>query len=237
MRTVFSLAIVVFMLWFVPWVFVFSMGTIVYFPYEPDGHSRYARLTGPLPYSLGLDNDWANGSEIPHYCRAAVIAAEDGKFLEHFGVDKESIEKAIERNRKKGKIKRGGSTVTQQLVKNVFLYRDKTYIRKAREIVGAVLLDLVMSKEEQLTWYLNVVEFGPNIYGLKAASNYYFKKDIKKLSLPECASLVAVLRDPVKSHRGLKSGEMPAYLRKRQQNIISAISRGGIVNQLKRFEG
>jgi monofunctional biosynthetic peptidoglycan transglycosylase len=233
MRTILTLAFVGFIVWFIPWVFVFSFGAVVYFPYEPDGHSRYARLTGPLAASVSLDKDWADASDIRLQCRAAVIAAEDGKFLEHNGVDTESIEKALERNRKKGKIKRGGSTVTQQLVKNVFLYRDKTYFRKAREIVGAVLLDLVMNKEDQITWYLNVVEFGPRIYGIKPAAKYYFNKEVKKLTLPECALLVGILRDPIKSSRGLKSKEIPAYLRLRQQKIVDSVYKSGVISQLQ----
>jgi monofunctional biosynthetic peptidoglycan transglycosylase len=231
MKTIISLSLLAFILWFIPWVFVFYGGTVVYFPYEPDGKSRYTRMTGPLPASIGLDSDWTPGSEIPRSCRAAVIAAEDGKFLDHIGIDPESIEKAIERNKKK-KIKRGGSTVTQQLVKNVFLHRDKTYIRKSREIAGAVLLDLIMSKETQLSWYLNVVEFGPRIYGLRPAAKYYFKKEPKKLTLQECASLVALLRDPVKSSRGLKSGNAPAYFRLRQQRIIDAVLQSGVARRL-----
>lgn len=227
-----SLILVGLILWFIPWVFVFSLGGVVYFPYAEDGRNRYARLTGPLVADIGIDKDWAYESEIPLTCRAAVVVAEDGKFLEHSGIDRESIEKAIKRN-KKSKIARGGSTITQQLVKNVFLYRDKTYIRKTREIIGALILDIIMSKGDQLVWYLNVVEFGPRIYGIKSAAKYFFRKEPKRLTLTECASLVALLRDPVKSSRWLKAQTLPEYLRRRQQNIMSAVISSGILQKLK----
>lgn len=233
MRTLIALGSLLFILWFIPWVFVFSLGVVVYFPYEADGKSRFTRMTGPLPHSVGLDGDWTSSTEIPLSCRAALIAAEDGKFLEHNGVDAESMEKALERNAKKGRIKRGGSTITQQLIKNVFLYRDKSYVRKAREVVGALLLDLMMEKRTQMTWYFNVVEFGPRVYGIKAASRYYYRKDPKALNLSECASLVALLRDPVKSSRGLKAPARPPYLEQRIQRIINAISQSGVSRRLR----
>lgn len=235
MRTLIAIIFTGFILWFIPWVFAFSLGAIVYFPYESDGSSRYARMTGPLAASIGIDDDWTDKAQIPRHCKAALIVAEDGKFLDHNGIDTDSIQKAIERNRKR-KSARGGSTITQQLVKNVFLYRNKTYIRKAREIVGALLLDFTMSKGNQLTWYLNVVEFGPRVYGIRAAATYYYNKSPKNLSLPECASLVALLRDPIRSSRGLRSKEMPNYLWRRQQSIIGSVQRSGIMNRLKELE-
>lgn len=235
MRTLVFLTLTGFILWFIPWVFAFSLGTVVYFPYESDGNSRYVRMTGPLAATIGIDDDWADKTQIPLHCKAALIAAEDGKFLDHSGIDTQSIQKAIERNKRR-KIARGGSTITQQLVKNVFLHRKKTYIRKAREIVGAILLDVVMSKSDQLTWYLNVVEFGPRVYGIRSAAKYYYNKSPKSLSLPECASLVALLRDPIRSSRGLRSKVIPSYLQRRQQTIMSSVQRSGIMNRLKELE-
>lgn len=223
MKKLFLIAVAIFILWFFPWVFALYSGMAIYFPYEADGQSRFARVTGPLPASLGLDNDWVPSEDIPSTCKASVIAAEDGNFLEHNGIDIDSIKHALKRNSKKGKIKSGASTVTQQLVKNVFLHRSKTYIRKAREIVGALMLDLIMSKDRQLTWYLNVVEFGPRVYGLREASQYYFRKDPKKLRLSECASLVALLRDPSRSSKWLKSKQIPAYLAARRDTIIAGV--------------
>jgi len=223
MTKFFLIAVTIFILWFIPWVFALYSGMAIYFPYEADGQSRFARVTGPLPAAIGIDDDWVPSEEIPSTCKASVIAAEDGNFLEHNGIDIESIKHALKRNSKKGKIKSGASTVTQQLVKNVFLHRNKTYIRKAREIVGALMLDFIMSKDRQLTWYLNVVEFGPRVYGLRAASQYYFRKDPKKLNLSQCASLVALLRDPAKSSKWLKSGNIPTYFAARRDMIVAGV--------------
>lgn len=220
MRKWMVLLSVVFVLWFVPWVFVLHLGGVAYFPYRPDGQTRFVRVVGPVPGWLHL-SDWANAAQIPRSCKRSLVAAEDGHFFEHVGIDSEGIENAIKRNRRSGKLKAGGSTITQQLIKNVFLYRDKTYLRKAREILGALLLDVVMTKEDQVTWYFNVVEFGPNIYGIKSAANYYFKKAPQNLSLSECATLVAVLRDPVKSARRIKSGVLPGYLAARRDRIMA----------------
>lgn len=236
MKKWFLLGFIAAIVWFIPWVFSFYLGVVVYFPYKADGKTRYIRATGPLPAAIGLDKNWTPEDEIPAWCRASVIGAEDGRFLEHNGIDTASIQQAIERNKKKTKRKIGASTVTQQLVKNVFLYRDKTYIRKTREIAGAVLLDAIMSKNRQLTWYLNVVEFGPEIYGIRQASDYYFKKPPKRLTLGECASLVALLRDPVKSSKYLKSKNIPEYLAKRRDGIISNVVRWGLVGKLNEFQ-
>jgi monofunctional biosynthetic peptidoglycan transglycosylase len=233
MRKWFLLGFIALILWFIPWVFSFYLGLVVYFPYEADGKSRYVRATGPMPAALGLDHEWASGDEIPLVCRACVVAAEDGRFFEHNGIDTDSIKQAIEQNNKRGKIKFGASTVTQQLVKNVFLYRNKTYIRKAREIVGAVMLDFIMNKDKQLIWYLNVVEFGPQVYGIRAAAKYYFRKDVKRLTLPECASLVAIVRDPNRSGKWLKAKAIPDYLARRRDGIIVRVSQWGLVQKLR----
>ncbi len=237
MKKYLLVASVIVFLWLIPWVFSFYLGAVVYFPYEADGQSRFTRITGPLPAALGLDDDWVSGADIPANCKASVIAAEDGNFLDHNGIDVDSIKEAIKRNSKNSKRKIGASTVTQQLVKNVFLYRDKTYLRKAREIVGALMLDFIMSKDRQLTWYLNVVEFGPRVYGLRQASQYYFRKNPNNLSLYECASLVSLLRDPGRSSKYLKSGRVPPYLAARRDSIVAGVTQWGILWQLKENEG
>lgn len=233
MRKWFLIGIVAFILWFIPWVFAFYCGLVIYFPYEADGKSRYVRVTGPLPAAVGLDKSWTSNEDIPLVCKASVIGAEDSRFLEHSGIDTASIQQALERNSKRGKIKSGASTVTQQLVKNAFLHRDKSYIRKSREIVGALLLNLIMGKEKQLVWYLNIVEFGPRVYGIRAAAQYYFKKDPNRLNLTECASLVALLRDPIKSSKWLKAKTLPTYLAMRRDKIVTNVLNWGIVREIK----
>ncbi len=212
-----------FILWFIPWVFVFYTGLVVYFPYEADGKSRYVRATGPLLQRVNKELTWTPGNYIPANCRHALVAAEDMRFYEHNGVDLNSIEVAMKRNRRKGKIRWGGSTITQQLVKNAFLSRERSYFRKSREFVGALLLDLIMSKQDQITWYFNVVEFGPRLYGIHDAAQRFFKKKPQQLTLTQCVALVSILPDPKRSHKALLTGLVPNYLKKRQERTLRMI--------------
>lgn len=175
---------------------MFYFGLVVYFPYEANGHDRFIRATGPLLNLIQSDGPWVSDDEIPKSCKRALIAAEDVRFYEHMGIDPKSIELAIAKNNKRGKITWGASTITQQLVKNAFLSRTRSYLRKAREMTGAILLDIIMSKDRQLVWYFNIVEFGPRVYGLKAAADFYYRKSPKKLTSAECHELVSLLPSP-----------------------------------------
>lgn len=211
--TTLGIVVAVGIAWFVPWVFTLHLGVLAYFPYLPKSEQRYLRITGPL--SGPHRKNWTPSNSIPKVCKLALVAAEDTKFFIHHGVDLESIEKSYEYNQRKKKPKRGGSTITQQLVKNAFLSRDKSYVRKAREIVGAVLLDATSSKDLQLTWYFNIVEFGPKVYGIKDAAQFYFKKSPSGLTSRECASLVAILPSPNRWNRSLKAGAPSGFLASR----------------------
>lgn len=210
-----------FLAWFVPWVLTLYLGVLVYFPYKPDGKSRYVRVTGPVAALFGAD--WTPRSEIPKACVAAVVAGEDARFFEHRGVDWESVRLSYRVNEKAGRPKRGGSTITQQLVKNTFLSRKRSYVRKARELVGALLLDLTMSKESQLTWYLNVVEFGPNVYGIERAAQYYFKKGAAKLTPSECVQLAVILPRPNRWNRSLVTRRYAPFFQRRYRTICNRI--------------
>lgn len=185
--------------WFIPWVPVLKLGFVVYRPYEPNGQDRYWRAAGPA------FEDWTPNGQIPRSCKAALVHQEDQSFYDHYGFDPENIKRALEKNERRGKIRYGASTITQQLVKNLFLSRNKSYVRKAREITGAVLLNSIMSKPDQLTWYFNVVEFGPRIYGIKAAAKAYFRKRPEQLNSYECEILVSALPSPVKRFRNTQN--------------------------------
>lgn len=113
----------VFLIWFIPWVFLLYSGILVYFPYKEDGVTRFIRLTGPL--TSIFTKQWSTEKNIPNSCRAALIASEDSRFYEHNGVDLDRLKKIMKENRRSRSIKRGGSTITQQLVKNAFLSRKK----------------------------------------------------------------------------------------------------------------
>ncbi|MGZ5278868.1 MAG: transglycosylase domain-containing protein, partial [Pseudobdellovibrionaceae bacterium] len=138
--------------------------------------------------------------EIPPQCLNAVLAIEDSNFLEHSGVSYTGIARAIVTNLIGGGARQGGSTITQQLVKNYFLTSEKTLKRKAKEFVMSFLLEAHASKDEILETYLNVIYLGQNgpfqVRGFGAASNYYFNKPIEQLDLSECSLLAAVLNSP-----------------------------------------
>ncbi len=158
--------------------------------------------------------DWVPGYKITNSAKLAVIAAEDQKFFDHFGFDVESITKAIEQNKKRRRV-RGASTITQQTAKNLFLWPGKSFIRKGLEAYFTVLLELFWSKERILEVYLNIAEFGENVYGVQAASQKFFKKDANKLSYHNSASLASVLPNP----KRYKVNSPTQYLARRIQWI------------------
>ncbi len=127
----------------------------------------------------------------------AVIAAEDGRFYEHHGVDWEALREAMEDNRTRGR-RRGGSTITQQLVKNLFLTTHSTYLRKALEFPLALLADAILPKDRLLELYLNVVEWGPGVYGAEAAARYHFNRSAASLTRYQAAALAACLPAPLR---------------------------------------
>jgi len=139
---------------------------------------------------------WTPYGALPAAMRKAVIASEDANFYTHEGVDYEAIGEAIKADLRKGKFVRGGSTITQQVAKNLFLTRERTLIRKVKELILARRLDDALSKSRILELYLNVVEFGPMVYGIGHAAGYYFGKPPSALTVRECAFLASMLPGP-----------------------------------------
>ncbi len=136
-------------------------------------------------------------SAISPNLRHAVIAGEDTRFYQHHGVDFKELEKAVEEAEKKGEHLRGASTITQQLVKNLFLYTYRSYLRKVLEYPLAFIAELILSKHRILELYLNVVEWGHGIYGAEAASRYYYRQTARWLTRYQSARLAAILPDPL----------------------------------------
>jgi monofunctional biosynthetic peptidoglycan transglycosylase len=128
--------------------------------------------------------------------KRAMIAAEDAKFAEHDGFDWDGIEKALEKNRKKGRVVAGGSTITQQLAKNLFLSPTKSYWRKGGEAVVAVLLEAMLPKQRIFELYLNVIEWGDGVFGAEAAAQRYFGVSAAQLSAEQAARLAAMTPSP-----------------------------------------
>jgi len=181
---------------------------------------------GELPT---LKKDWVHLSEINSSLVLAVIASEDQKFAEHFGFDFEAIEKVAKQNiklQKRGKPIKGGSTISQQCAKNVYLFPQRSYIRKAFEVYFTFLIEVFWSKKRIMEVYLNVIEMGNGIYGAQAAAKTFFKKDAKQLSNAESATIAAVLPNP----RRWNAGKPTGYINKRKNWILRQMShlRGSI---------
>ncbi|MFC5282237.1 monofunctional biosynthetic peptidoglycan transglycosylase [Pedobacter alpinus] len=147
--------------------------------------------------TLKIDKEWKNFEELSSNLKRAAIAGEDANFMNHNGFDFAAIEKAFEKN-KKGKKLRGGSTISQQTAKNVFLWPGRSYIRKGFEAYFTLLIELFWSKNRILEVYLNVIEMGNGIYGAEAACQHYYNKPSHSLLKGEAALLIAVLPNPRK---------------------------------------
>ncbi len=142
-----------------------------------------------------IQYEWKDLDEISGKLQLAVMCAEDQYFLLHEGLDFRSIREAEEANKRGGNM-RGASTITQQVAKNVFLWPDRTYLRKAAELYFSLLIEIVWSKKRIMEAYLNVAEFGDGIFGAEAAAQAYFKKSAKDLTTSQAASLAAILPSP-----------------------------------------
>jgi monofunctional glycosyltransferase len=168
-----------------------------------------------------VDYVWVPAAHQPATLRDAVIAAEDQKFYNHFGFDFEAIEKALEHNQTSRR-KRGASTITQQVAKNLFLWPSRSYLRKGLEVSFTVLLELCWPKDRILETYLNIAEFGPGVYGVEAAARKFFDKSARELSPRETAQLAAVLPNP----RKWRADRPGPYVQARVDWILAQIGYG-----------
>lgn len=143
-----------------------------------------------------IRQQWVPYQRISSHLKRAVIASEDANFSDHDGVDWEALQKAYEKNNKKHRVVGGGSTITQQLAKNLFLSGSRNYLRKGQELVIAFMLETVMEKERILEIYLNVVEYGRGIFGAEAAARHYYQVSAARLSVGQAARLAVMLPNP-----------------------------------------
>ncbi|TYF52605.1 monofunctional biosynthetic peptidoglycan transglycosylase [Enterobacter hormaechei] len=161
-------------------------------------------------------SDWVGMDEISPWMGLAVIAAEDQKFPEHWGFDVAAIEKALDHNERHENRVRGASTLSQQTVKNLFLWDGRNWVRKGLEAGLTLGVETVWSKKRILTVYLNIAEFGDGVFGVEAASQRYFGKPASRLTMSEAALLAAVLPNPLRFKASAPSG----YVRSRQAWIM-----------------
>jgi monofunctional biosynthetic peptidoglycan transglycosylase len=172
--------------------------------------------------------EWKPLSYFPIHAQQAVVAAEDSRFTDHWGVDLSAVGDAIDDSDERSK-PRGASTITMQTVKNVFLWPGRSYIRKGIEAVMAPVAGVVWGKRRTLELYINVIEWGQGVYGLEAASRYYFNKPANQLDIREAAALAAILPAPRRlSPRALSNASQQRYQRiLREAQAIVLPGQGG----------
>jgi monofunctional glycosyltransferase len=167
-------------------------------------------------------HDWTPLNDISLNAQKAVIASEDGGFMHHNGFDFKAIKKAF-KNNEKGKKLKGGSTISQQTAKNVFLWQGRSYLRKGLEAYFTVLIEVIWGKERIMEVYLNSIEMGNGIYGIEAASQFWYKKPAKNLSKNEVAGIAAILPNP----RKFKATNSSSYIIRRKLKIIKRMAQVG----------
>jgi monofunctional biosynthetic peptidoglycan transglycosylase len=148
---------------------------------------------------MKLEKDWVPFDQISQNLSRAVIASEDQLFMEHMGFDWDAMKKAYVYNaKKKGKKIKGGSTISQQVAKNVFLWPGRSYIRKGMEAYFTFMIEILWNKKRIMEVYLNVIEMGNGVYGSEAAAKEYYKKSASELGKKEAASIAAILPSPLR---------------------------------------
>lgn len=178
----------------------------------------------PAGYPDEYAHRWVATDRIAPAMRLSVIAAEDQRFAEHSGFDFKAIKRALDHNLDGGNV-RGASTLTQQTAKNLFLWSGRSWVRKGLEAWFALLLELLWDKSRILEVYLNIVEFGPGIYGVEAAGRYYFGTPAKSLSNLQAARLAAVLPNPYR----YRAQPPSPYVQRRSQWILRQMRQLGTV--------
>jgi monofunctional biosynthetic peptidoglycan transglycosylase len=181
------------------------------------------------PFDVGPKNRyWVSSNRIPPEMKWAVILAEDSNFYKHEGFDVKAIKAAIKYDLEKKSLKRGASTITQQTAKNLFLSREKTITRKAKEIYLAWRMEQELTKGRIIELYLNVVELGPMVYGIGHGSRYYFGKPASALTPRECAFLAAMLPGPRVAYNPYKNLDK---VLKRSDMILRLLHQKGVLGE------
>ena len=186
----------------------------------PPDDTAFMRMRDRQAHAKGTpaarDYRWVPYSRISPNLRRAVLVAEDDLFWDHEGIDLDALRESLQQNLSKGEVVRGGSTITQQLAKNLYLSPSRDPVRKLRELMITRLLERVLTKERILELYLNVVEWGDGVWGAEAASRRYFRKPAAQLTPSEAALLAGSLINPIR----YSPASPPARLRARQVMIL-----------------
>ena len=208
------------------WFVIITVGIVVFYkwvpvPITPLMVIRYFEKDSPKL----LNHDWEPIENISKNLQLAVICSEDQSFLKHTGFDLNAIEKAYENN-KKGKRVKGGSTISQQTAKNVFLWPQRSWLRKGLEVYFTFLIETIWDKERIMEVYLNSIEMGNGIYGAESAAQYWFKKPASKLSKLEASAIAAILPNP----RKYKANPVTNFIASRKSWIMTQMNFYGTLN-------
>ena len=206
----------------------FLRGPFIYRPVDAAGHTREVWVGPQNPNFVPI-------SDLPRYVSRAVTTSEDAGFWFHSGFDfdemKESIIDAAEGSRV-----RGASTLTQQLAKNLFLSRERTFARKVREALFTVALEASLPKARLMEIYLNIIEWGPGIYGLGEASRHYFGVNPRNLSVQQAVFLATIIPNPVKYHAMFERGRLSTTWQHRMRTLIRKLETNGIIDATQAFQ-
>jgi monofunctional biosynthetic peptidoglycan transglycosylase len=170
-----------------------------------------------------LKHQWVEYAKISTHLKRAVVAAEDDRFMDHRGFDLRGIEYALKKNERRGKSVAGGSSITQQLAKNLFLTPSRSYIRKAEEAVIALMIELLWDKRRILEVYLNVVEWGNGVFGVEAAARHYYKVPSAQIGPSAAARMAVMLPNPRQYEKA-----MPAWVVRHASRVQARMHRSRI---------
>lgn len=184
------------------------------------------------PLVLSSENpEFVPFQSLPRAMVRALTTAEDAGFFAHQGFDFQELKNSFVAVKRTHKPVRGGSTLTQQLAKNFYLSREKTFLRKGREALVALALETAFSKSRLFEMYVNSIEWGPGVFGIYDAAHFYFNKHPSRLSLKECVFLAAIIPNPNRYARGAKSGEVSEFIERRIQDILEKMAANGYITQ------
>lgn len=214
-----------FLLKFTLWFVTLSVIWVLAYRWLPVPYTPLMAIRSAGSNSAETRHQWQPINSISEELQLAVICAEDQRFLAHSGFDYKAIKEAYQSNRE-GKRLRGGSTISQQTAKNVFLWPKRSWLRRGLETWFTFLIERLWSKERILEVYLNSIEMGNGVYGAQAASQYWFSKDARDLNAHEAAALAAILPNP----RQYKPQPRTSYLEKRKQWILRQMRNFGTLD-------